>query len=45
LRTNTGPEQPDSAKEETPVDLYESVIPIPIVRGDNVRVIGKNAEQ
>lgn len=30
----------DSAKEEITVELYESLVPIPItVRGDNVRVI------
>lgn len=32
----------DSAKEEITVELYESVVPIPItVRGDNVRVVDK----
>ncbi len=32
----------DSAKEEITVELYESVVPIPItVRGDNVRVVEK----
>lgn len=32
----------DTAKEEITVELYESVLPIPItVRGDNVRVVDK----
>jgi transcriptional antiterminator NusG len=36
----------DSAKEEITVELYESVVPIPItVRGDNVRVVDKNVDQ
>jgi len=35
----------DSAKEEITVELYESVVPIPItVRGDNVRVVDKNVD-
>ena len=36
----------DSAKEEITVELYESVVPIPItVRGDNVRVVDKNTDR
>jgi transcriptional antiterminator NusG len=36
----------DSAKEEITVELYESVVPIPItVRGDNVRVVEKHSDQ
>jgi transcriptional antiterminator NusG len=36
----------DSAKEEITVELYESVVPIPItVRGDNVRVVDKIRDQ
>jgi transcriptional antiterminator NusG len=36
----------DSAKEEITVELYESVIPIPItIRGDNVRVVEKFADR
>lgn len=36
----------DSAKEEITVELYESVVPIPItVRGDNVRVVEKTPDQ
>lgn len=36
----------DSAKEEITVELYESVVPIPItVRGDNVRVVEKYSDQ
>ena len=36
----------DSAKEEITVELYESVVPIPItVRGDNVRVVEKFADR
>ncbi|HNX17311.1 MAG TPA: transcription elongation factor Spt5 [Methanoregula sp.] len=36
----------DSAKEEITVELYESVVPIPItVRGDNVRVVDKNVDR
>jgi transcription elongation factor SPT5 len=36
----------DSAKEEITVELYESVVPIPItVRGDNVRVVEKVSDQ
>jgi transcriptional antiterminator NusG len=36
----------DSAKEEITVELYESVVPIPItVRGDNVRVVEKFSDQ
>ncbi|HJJ42192.1 MAG TPA: transcription elongation factor Spt5 [Methanocorpusculum sp.] len=35
----------DHAKEEITVELYESIVPIPItVRGDNVRIIDKNQE-
>ena len=35
----------DTSKEEITVELYESMVPIPItVRGDNVRVIDKMAE-
>ncbi len=35
----------DTAKEEITVELYESVLPIPItVRGDNVRVVDKGDE-
>ncbi|MBO5003129.1 transcription elongation factor Spt5, partial [Methanocorpusculaceae archaeon] len=35
----------DHTKEEITVELYESIVPIPItVRGDNVRVIDKNQE-
>lgn len=35
----------DSSKEEITVELYESMVPIPItVRGDNVRVIDKSHE-
>lgn len=35
----------DSGKEEITVELYESMVPIPItVRGDNVRVIEKSTE-
>ncbi|MCX6682674.1 MAG: transcription elongation factor Spt5 [Methanoregula sp.] len=35
----------DSAKEEITVELYESVVPIPItVRGDNVRVVEKASD-
>ena len=36
----------DSAKEEITVELYESVVPIPItVRGDNARVVEKYSAQ
>ena len=36
----------DSTKEEITVELYESVVPIPItVRGDNVRVVEKFADR
>ena len=36
----------DSGKEEITVELYESVVPIPItVRGDNVRVVEKYSDQ
>jgi transcriptional antiterminator NusG len=36
----------DSAKEEITVELYESVVPIPItVRGDNVRVVEKVSDR
>jgi len=36
----------DAAKEEITVELYESVVPIPItVRGDNVRVVEKFADR
>ena len=36
----------DSGKEEITVELYESVVPIPItVRGDNVRVVEKFADR
>jgi transcriptional antiterminator NusG len=36
----------DSAKEEITVELYESVVPIPItVRGDNVRVVDKVSDR
>ena len=36
----------DSQKEEITVELYESVVPIPItVRGDNVRVVEKFADR
>jgi len=36
----------DSAKEEITVGLYESVVPIPItVRGDNIRVAGRNVDR
>ncbi|WAC04813.1 MAG: transcription elongation factor Spt5 [Methanoregula sp.] len=36
----------DAAKEEITVELYESVVPIPItVRGDNVRVVEKFSDQ
>jgi transcriptional antiterminator NusG len=36
----------DSAKEEITVELYESVVPIPItVRGDNVRVVEKFSDR
>lgn len=36
----------DSAKEEITVELYESVVPIPItVRGDNVRVVEKTSDR
>ena len=36
----------DSAKEEITVELYESVVPIPItVRGDNVRVVDKGEDR
>ena len=36
----------DSAKEEITVELYESIVPIPItVRGDNVRVVEKIADR
>lgn len=36
----------DSAKEEITVELYESVVPIPItVRGDNVRVVEKVSDK
>ena len=35
----------DHTKEEITVELYESIVPIPItVRGDNVRVIDRNHE-
>jgi transcriptional antiterminator NusG len=35
----------DTSKEEITVELYESVLPIPItVRGDNVRVVDKGDE-
>ncbi len=36
----------DSTKEEITVELYESVVPIPItVRGDNVRVVEKVSDR
>jgi transcriptional antiterminator NusG len=36
----------DSSKEEITVELYESVVPIPItVRGDNVRVVEKFSDR
>jgi len=36
----------DSAKEEITVELYDSVVPIPItVRGDNVRVVEKFSDR
>lgn len=36
----------DAAKEEITVELYESVVPIPItVRGDNVRVVEKFSDR
>jgi transcription termination/antitermination protein NusG len=36
----------DSGKEEITVELYESVLPIPItVRGDNVRVVDKGEDR
>jgi transcriptional antiterminator NusG len=36
----------DTAKEEITVELYESVVPIPItVRGDNVRVVEKVSDK
>ncbi|MBN1431848.1 MAG: transcription elongation factor Spt5 [Methanomicrobiaceae archaeon] len=36
----------DTSKEEITVELYESMVPIPItVRGDNVRVIDKMPEE
>jgi transcriptional antiterminator NusG len=36
----------DSGKEEITVELYESVLPIPLtVRGDNVRVIDKGEDR
>ncbi len=36
----------DSAKEEITVELYESMVPIPItVRGDNVRVIDRGEDE
>ena len=36
----------DSGKEEITVELYESIVPIPItVRGDNVRVVEKAADR
>ncbi|MDR2855963.1 MAG: transcription elongation factor Spt5 [Methanomicrobiales archaeon] len=36
----------DSTKEEITIELYESVLPIPItVRGDNVRIIDHGDEQ
>jgi len=36
----------DTGKEEITVELYESMVPIPItVRGDNVRVIEKTPEE
>ena len=36
----------DTSKEEITVELYESMVPIPItVRGDNVRVIDKMQEE
>ncbi len=36
----------DTGKEEITVELYESVLPIPItVRGDNVRVIDKGEDR
>ena len=36
----------DAGKEEITVELYESVVPIPItVRGDNVRVVEKFADR
>jgi transcriptional antiterminator NusG len=36
----------DSGKEEITVELYESIVPIPItVRGDNVRVVEKFADR
>lgn len=36
----------DSSKEEITVELYESVVPIPItVRGDNVRVVEKVSDR
>jgi len=35
----------DSAKEEITVELYESMVPIPItVRGDSVRVVERTEE-
>ncbi len=35
----------DHAKEEITVELYESIVPIPItIRGDNVRVIDRNQD-
>ena len=35
----------DHTKEEITVELYDSIVPIPItVRGDNVRVIDKNQD-
>jgi hypothetical protein len=34
----------DSAKEESTVELYESVVPI-TVRGDNIRVAGRNVDR
>jgi transcriptional antiterminator NusG len=36
----------DTGKEEITVELYESVLPIPItVRGDNVRVVDKGEDK
>jgi transcriptional antiterminator NusG len=36
----------DTAKEEITVELYESVVPIPItVRGDNVRVVDRGEDK
>jgi transcriptional antiterminator NusG len=36
----------DSAKEEITVELYESIVPIPItIRGDNVRVVEKSKDR